>query len=177
MRSVFIRHPGHPFDPDAFRARGATHLRRWGLVYLGVAIAAGIFPTRYTLGINISPSLPHHVYLIHKGTLPNTGDLVAFRWGGGGPYAAETTFVKIVAGVAADTVTRVEREFFVNGKPVGTAKQRSRTGVLLDPGPTGVLPAGTYYVRAPHPDSLDSRYALTGWISRNQIIGRAYVLF
>jgi conjugal transfer pilin signal peptidase TrbI len=32
-------------------------------------------------------------------------------------------------------------------------------------------------VRAPHPDSLDSRYALTGWIAEDQIIGRAYALF
>ena len=39
------------------------------------------------------------------------------------------------------------------------------------------LPAGRYYVRAPHPDSLDSRYRLTGWISDAQIIGRAYALF
>jgi conjugal transfer pilin signal peptidase TrbI len=32
-------------------------------------------------------------------------------------------------------------------------------------------------VRAPHPDSLDSRYALTGWVTQAQIIGRAHVLF
>ena len=38
-------------------------------------------------------------------------------------------------------------------------------------------PAGRYYVRAPHPDSLDSRYRLTGWVSEEQIIGRAYALF
>jgi conjugal transfer pilin signal peptidase TrbI len=50
-------------------------------------------------------------------------------------------------------------------------------GLPLELGPTGILPAGRYYVRAPHPDSLDSRYWLTGWISDAQIIGRAYALF
>ena len=45
---------------------------------------------------------------------------------------------------------------------------------------TFVLSAGyadRYYVQAGHPDSLDSRYALTGWIHRSQIIGRARALF
>jgi conjugal transfer pilin signal peptidase TrbI len=61
--------------------------------------------------------------------------------------------------------------------PVGYAKTVSRQGQPLDPGPTGTLPPGHYYVRAPHPDSLDSRYRLTGWIADAQIIGRAYALF
>ncbi len=39
------------------------------------------------------------------------------------------------------------------------------------------MPIGSYYVRAPHPDSLDSRYALTGWVSLSQIFGRAHALF
>jgi conjugal transfer pilin signal peptidase TrbI len=79
--------------------------------------------------------------------------------------------------MTGDTVTRVDRDFFVNGTPVGHAKTVSRQGVALEPGPTGIVPAGRYYVRAPHPDSLDSRYRLTGWISESQIIGRAYALF
>ena len=41
----------------------------------------------------------------------------------------------------------------------------------------GTLPDAAYYVRAPHPDSLDSRYRLTGWVSQAQIIGRAHALF
>ena len=64
-----------------------------------------------------------------------------------------------------------------NDIAVGTAKAVSRKGLPLDTGPVGVLPPGRYYVRAPHPDSLDSRYALTGWIAEDQIIGRAYALF
>ena len=102
---------------------------------------------------------------------------MAFRWQGGGPYPAGVTFVKIMAGMPGDTVTEADRQFFVNGIPVGTAKRLSRKGAPLDIGPTGSIPSGQYYVKAPHPDSLDSRYRLTGWISQSQIIGRAYVLF
>jgi hypothetical protein len=59
----------------------------------------------------------------------------------------------------------------------GQAKTIGLDGQALQPGPTGVLPAGRFYVYAPHTDSLDSRYAPTGWIHQRQIIGRAHALF
>jgi conjugal transfer pilin signal peptidase TrbI len=136
-----------------------------------------LFKTQFAFGLNASESLPQHVFLIRKGEQPARGQYVAFRWPGGGPYAAGATFVKILAGMPGDTVTRIERDFFVNGEFMGTAKTRSRSGASLDAGPTGVISSGRYYVRAPHPDSLDSRYELTGWIAPSQIIGRAYALF
>ena len=67
--------------------------------------------------------------------------------------------------------------FFVNGEFVGSAKTHSRAGVPLDPAPAGVIPLGRYFVRAPHPDSLDSRYRTPGLIAQSQVIGRAYALF
>ncbi len=168
--------PSH-FDAEAFGRGLRAHLRRWTFVYLLLALAAIAFQRHFTFGLNSSESLPNLVFLIHKGEMPARGQYLAFRWQGGGPYPAGTTFVKVVAGVPGDEVTCVGRDFFVNGDYAGTAKTRSRRGVHLDPGPTGELPAGRYYVRAPHPDSLDSRYALTGWVAAEQIIGRAYALF
>ena len=146
------------FDRESFGRRLSHHLRRWGIVYLLLIVAAALFQAHYAVGLNVSPSLPQRFFLIHKGELPLRGHYVAFRWPGGGPYPAGVTFVKIIAGMTGDAVTR-------------------RMGLPLEPGPTGILPAGRYYVRAPHPDSLDSRYRLTGWISDAQIIGRAYALF
>jgi conjugal transfer pilin signal peptidase TrbI len=135
------------------------------------------FDSRYTVGLNASESLPERLFLIDRTGIPGRGDLVAFRWPGGGPYPKGATFIKRIAGVPGDAVMALEGDFFVNCVPVGTAKPASRQGVPLEPGPTGTLPPGTYYVRAPHPDSLDSRYALTGWVTRAQIIGRAHALF
>ncbi len=165
------------FDADAFGRNLRAHLRHWSIAYLVVAAAAILFETHFALGLNSSESLPNRVFLIHKGELPARGQYVAFRWSGGGPYPAGVTFVKILAGVPGDIVTRVHRDFFVNGEFVGTAKTQSRLGVPLEVGPTGALPLGRYYVRAPHPDSLDSRYQLTGWVAESQMIGRAYALF
>ncbi|MBE0612139.1 MAG: S26 family signal peptidase [Burkholderiales bacterium] len=165
------------FDAEAFGRNLRAHLGRWVIAYFVLVLAAILFKMDFALGLNSSESLPDRVFLIHKGELPARGQYVAFRWSGGGPYPAGVTFVKILAGVPGDTVTRIERDFFVNGEFVGTAKTQSRSGVPLEGGPTGALPPGRYYVRAPHPDSLDSRYRLTGWVAESQMIGRAYALF
>jgi len=165
------------FDAEAFGRKLRAHLGHWSIAYLVVALAAIFFKMHFAFGLNSSESLPDRVFLIHKGELPARGQYVAFRWAGGGPYSAGVTFVKIAAGVPGDAVTRVGRDFFVNGDLVGTAKTQSRSGAPLDLGSTGELPPGRYYVRASHPDSLDSRYRLTGWVAENQILGRAYALF
>ena len=168
------------FDIAIFRERVdrlTRHLRLWGVPYLLAAMLAVWFDAHYTLGLNATESLPQRLFLIERGEPPHRGDFVAFRWQGGGPYPTDSTFIKIVAGVPGDVVTQVDGVYFVNGQPMGRAKSVSRQGILLQPGPTGTVPTGFYYVRAPHPDSLDSRYALTGWVSKSQMIGRAHALF
>ena len=166
-----------PFDGESFRLKLGVHLRRWGIAYLFVLLGAAWFQANYALGLNASSSLPQRLFLIHKGGLPQRGDYVAFRWLEGAPYPPGVIFVKVLAGLPGDLISRTDRDFFVNGAPVGHAKSVSREGLVLDLGPTGTLPAGRYYVLASHPDSLDSRYQLMGWISESQIIGRAYALF
>ena len=155
----------------------SLHLRRWGIAYLLILIAAVLFKMNFVFGINSSSSLPVRVFLIHKGKQPARGQYVAFRWNAGTPHREGTTFVKILAGVPGDRVTRVDRNFFVNGQFVGTAKTHGLSGAPLEPAPGGVIPLGSYFVHASHPDSLDSRYRLPGLIAQSQVIGRAYALF
>ena len=165
------------FDGEVFRITLDRHLARWSFLTLLVTGAAMGFHAHYAIGLNVTASLPYRLFLIHKGEWPDRSHYVAFHWHGGGPYAPGAIFVKQIAGIPGDVVSRVDRDFFVNGMPVGQAKPVSRQGLPLEPGPTGTLPAGEYYVRAPHPDSLDSRYLLGGWVAQSQIIGRAHVLF
>ena len=80
-------------------------------------------------------------------------------------------FGKRVYGVGGDIVTRQGRTFFVNGHRVATAKPTSSRGEPLEPGPTGVIPRGCYFVGSPHKDGFDSRYAAIGWICMRQIFG------
>ncbi|MCI0548701.1 MAG: S26 family signal peptidase [Candidatus Rokubacteria bacterium] len=144
------------------------------------SLLAGIlyFGAHFTVGVNATPSLPYTLCIIVKGEFtPRRGDLVAFRWQGGGPYPAGAVFSKFVRGVPGDEVIARGREFFVNGQPVGSAKPFSAKREPLAPGPTGVIPEGRYYVAGSHPDSLDSRYALAGWIRHEALIGKAHVVF
>ena len=165
------------FNAARFRSQSLTHLRLWGLAYVAAVVGAVWFHSHYALGLNATHSLPGTLYLIERGTIPQRGEHVAFRWAGGGPYPMGVTFIKVLAGQPGDTVTRDGATFVVAGTVIGQAKQLSRRGEPLQPGLTGTLPEGRYFVFAPHPDSLDSRYALTGWISREQIIGRAHAIF
>lgn len=142
-----------------------------------LSVAALWFQQHYRFGLNLTQSLHGTLFLIHKGEPATRGDYVAFRWHGGGPYPAGSVFVKQLVGVPGDTISREGQRFHVNGRHVGTAKTISQAGQPLDPGPTGVLPPGRYYVSTPHPDSLDSRYAITGWIAQRDLIGRAHALF
>jgi conjugal transfer pilin signal peptidase TrbI len=146
---------------------------RW-LWALGIAglIAFNAF---FMLAITISPSLPQYAFLVHKREHSLArGDYVSFIWRGQKYFPSGMPFTKIVLGVPGDVVSLVDREVYINGKPIALAKFRSKHGEPLELGPTGVIPPGMYYVHGTHPDSLDSRYAVTGWIRADQVIGRAY---
>ena len=150
---------------------------RWFPVVLWAMVAILAFGRTYLVALNLTESLPGTIFLVEKGVMPQRGELVAFRWEPNWPYPHGSIFVKKLIGLPGSVVTANERDFFVDGDPVGRAKERARTGEALDIGPTGHIPDGRYYVAGTHPDSLDSRYRLTGWIGWNQIIGKAYRVF
>lgn len=141
-----------------------------------------LWSTFFTIGINVSESLPQKVFLVLKQSKSvGRGDFVAFKWQGDKPYPKGLTFVKIVEGVAGDEVVEAGREFSINGKPMGRAKDAgsvgSMAGVPLELGPTGKIPQGMLYVRGTAKDSLDSRYKLVGWVPPEDIVGKAIPLF
>jgi conjugal transfer pilin signal peptidase TrbI len=162
----------------------ADYFKRHGFLWSALFAAILVFDAFFKLGINASSSLPGHVYIVIKGDKNiHRGDYAAFTWNGGGPYPAGLTFLKVVRGMPGDRVFTRGREFFIQPsdsvlpQAVGIAKPKSLTGKPLEVGRTGVIPEGRYYVFAPSPDSLDSRYALTGWVRHEDIVGRAIFLF
>jgi len=149
----------------------------WKWRWLWALSIAGLiaFNAFFMLAITISPSLPQYAFLVHKREHSLArGDYVSFIWRGQKYFPSGIPFTKIVLGVPGDVVSLVDREVYINGKPIALAKFRSKHGEPLELGPTGVIPPGMYYVHGTHPDSLDSRYAVTGWIHADQVIGRAY---
>lgn len=158
------------------------HFSKQAPLYLWVVVLVVLAGRYLALSINLSDSLTGKLYIVQKGTKPSLGDFAAFRYQGGGPYDQGVWFLKRVKGVAGSVVNANELrtgfiDYYVNGEYVGRAKPRSKSGIPLAAGPTGTIPSRHYYMEAPNPDSLDSRYALVGWVSDEQIVGRAYEVF
>jgi conjugal transfer pilin signal peptidase TrbI len=158
------------------------HLLRRGMVYLMSFVAFVTFGRYFTLTINVSDSLPGTLFLVQKEAKPRKGDLAAFRYGGGGPYEMGALFLKQTLGVSGSEVLARDigmgyREYFVDGQSAGRAKPISKGGLVLQHGPVGIIPDGHFFMSAPHPDSLDSRYAFVGWVSETELVGRAISLF
>lgn len=155
------------------------HFARRVHVYLWLLVAFVGLSRYFTVCLNVSTSLPGTIFVVAKAAAPDVGDLAAFRYQGDGPYERGALFLKRIAGLPGSIVTVSDagagyRDYYVNGTFVGRAKPISKMGMSLVPGPVGIIPDGHYYVAAPHPDSLDSRYALVGWISKEQIVGKAF---
>lgn len=163
--------------PEYLKLVRASFKKHWYYYLAPIVVALG-FNHYAMIGVNVTDSLKDHVFITIKGHFtPERGDKMAYRWHGGGGYPEGSIFVKIVRGVPGDKVTREGRDFFVNGNYVGTAKEISKTGKPLEAGPVGVIPPGHYYVATSHPDSLDSRYGITGWIKEDAIKGKVFGLF
>ncbi|CAR57741.1 signal peptidase I [Burkholderia cenocepacia] len=131
----------------------------------------------FDYSINLTSSLPGTLYVTHIAEPVKRGDLVAFRWHGGATYPRGVTFIKRIAGAGGDVVSVRDGVYYVNGVVIGRAKTVTLAGVPLKPAAPGVIPDGHYFVATPNPNSLDSRYALTGNIPQHDVIGRAYEIF
>lgn len=153
-------------------------LRLWRLPVVLWAMVGYLAVTKsYLLTINLTDSLPGTIFLIDKRAFPSEGELLAFRWANDWPYPKGSIFVKRLSGLPGAIVSAQGSRYFVNGREIGIAKPQSKSGVALKPGLIGAIPPGHYFVSADHPDSLDSRYALTGWVAEDQILGKASRVF
>ena len=162
------------------RRSGGRKLR-WsllGAIVTGSLILGAISDWRddHAFLINTTDSLPNWAFVIHRNKVPARGEFVFFdppasalvrRHFGARPQM----FGKIVYGVPGDVVAHRHRAVTVNGRLVGYTKPRTKAGEPLAIGPSGVIPAGCYYVGTPHKDGFDSRYAAIGFACRRQIVG------
>lgn len=125
--------------------------------------------------INATTSLPNWAFVLETKRLPARGEYVFFAPPKSGlirrHFGPSPMFGKIAYGVGGDIVTRQDRTYFVNGRQVAVAKEKSRFGEPLSLGPTGVIPKGCFFVGSPHKDGFDSRYGQIGWICAGRIVG------
>lgn len=147
-----------------------------GFIAMSVHTALAEWRENHTLLINETESLPNWAFVLDRKHFPARGQLILFK----APLsplvvahfgADPATFTKIAYGVGGDRVTRVGRTFFVNGRQVAVAKDKSRRGEPLALGPIGIIPRGCYFAATPHKDGFDSRYAAIGWPCTDRVVG------
>lgn len=170
----------------AYRAGQAVrnHSPRYVVPSLFIALLVAMWSIKYTLAVNMTPSLPIRLAVIERGTWPgHVGELVAYRSTGFGPIPKGVLLVKRVVGMAGDRVRcdpvvspTIQCEAVIQAS-TGLETRRlvrkfTRQARPLEAGPTGVIPPMHYHVAGDHEHSFDSRYALMGWIRADQVVGR-----
>ena len=155
-----------------------SHMIRNWRIWVSCTVAVLVFHTFFKVGVNVTDSLPEKVFVVSKFDHNiHRGDYASFVWHGTPHFPKGIEFVKIIRGVPGDLVEFRGRRVYINGEFVSDAKEFSLKGEPLALGPAGVIPPGKFYVNATNKNSLDSRYALTGWIDEKAIIGRAFAVF
>jgi len=168
----------------------ARHVRRRWYVYAPILLI-WVFAfirlfvdhtPRIPLLINWTPSLPYTVaWLSPVKDAVKRGDYVLYRFAGDAAKhykgLAQQPFFKIVRGLPGDRVTVTDRVVYVNGHAVGVAKPRTFDGRLLEPIAAGTIPDGYYFAQGTAADSFDSRYAASGLVRRDQLLGQVTPIF
>lgn len=155
------------------------HLLKYCWLYALAAVGYLWVQAHYQLAFNLSDSLPNSAFLVVLGEHPDqVGQYVAFEWRRNDFYSRDWTFIKRVSGVPGQTIkVDARRIVSIDDHIIGYAKTVSKHGHPLEVVAPGVIPPGYLFASTPHPDSLDSRYRVTGLIEADRVIGRAYALW
>lgn len=157
------------------------------LLILGAIIEAStmylLHANGYTLHFNRTSSLPERFWIInnnHKSDF-HKGDYFSF-------YAPNdvmltegesTPLIKMVAGVAGDSVEIVKTKLLINDVVMGHVWPSTITGHILKPIESQIIKNGCYFAWTPNLYSYDSRYKDVDIVceSDHRIIGSARPLF
>jgi conjugal transfer pilin signal peptidase TrbI len=137
----------------------------------------------YSLGVNLTSSLPQKYYLIEKQfdrDQLQSGDIIQFKYKDNFGFKFNSNFLKVIAGKEGDVVRHIGRDVYVNDKHIGFAKLfagREQEGDALEIGPEGAIPKDHFFVYTANPDSFDSRYKYVGLVRKDFITGRAIAGF
>ena len=176
------------------------HIRRALPRDIAILLAIAFLAQHYKLAWVMTDSIRTSVALVTMDARPGRGDVAVFTYSGGsvphyyddgtsffrkgsleGPRKGEA-FSKYVAGLPGDRVEVVGRDvFIVTGdgvrKSVGRCKTATRHGHPLECTKSQVIPSGYLYMWGPHPDALDSRYALMNLVPGTSVVAKAIPLW
>lgn len=189
MRASFFAETTPPVLLTHMQAVACCMRRHWVshvlVITIGFLAYVRLFvdPTpQLPLVFNWTGSLPTKIGWIERAILPLTrGELVVYRFEGDAarayPGLAGQPFFKRIAGLPGDVVEVRGREVLVNGIFVGTAKLTSFDGHPLEPIAPVVIPPDHFYAYGSDPDSFDSRYAASGLVRFDQVLGKVRAIW
>ncbi len=158
--------------------------KRWVFWPLAIGLAIYLVVSFFfSLGVNVTTSLPHKYYLIEKQfdrDQLQSGDIIQFKYKDNFGFNFNSNFLKVIAGREGDVVKHIGNDVYVNDKHIGFAKLfagKEQEGVPLDIGPDGIIPKDHFFVYTENPDSFDSRYKYVGFVRKDFITGRAIAGF
>ncbi|TXI08273.1 MAG: signal peptidase I [Rhizobium sp.] len=159
---------------------------------LSIPVAAIVFGVMSKLAIGIdvqnsamATSTGHRFFVITKSPPKvERGQFIGFHsddrvqpW-----FPKGALFVKRAVGLPGDTIHLTGKQVYIDGSYAGDLNSQTLARFLskgrhefLADGQDVVVPPAHYFVMNNHPNSFDSRY--WGFISYDQIVGSAYVLF
>lgn len=184
-------------SPSEYLRLCTTHLLTYWKRYTAPVIVLVVMQLFIRVDVNYTSSLPDHVFITIKGWTSGIeyGDYVAYRFPSESPltiFRKGDHMVKIIIGKPGDEVRiGLERKVtivrsgddgsiaagYMGGTNAGISKAFSKAGKPLEAISPGIIPPGRFYAYAPHPDSLDSRYKITGLIETGDMIGRTFPIF
>lgn len=196
---LVTRRPGWDERWGRYKATQPAIARRRLPWVIALFLAVWVTSQHLAIGFVTTQSIDAHLVLVLKGTTPKKGELVAFIYTGRdiGGHSPGEGIVKVLAGIPGDRIERSGRDFFLDGHPLGHAKERSGVAkkswttrkleelgwakplksVPLQASEGGVIPAGHVWVQGTDRDALDSRYAAMGLVPVNTFLGRAIKIF
>lgn len=151
-----------------------------------ILIKAIMFIGNYKLAINISSSLPYHLFLVKTKNYKKieNGDFIQFI-NKDAQYYSGANITKQVLAIGGDIL---EINIFEQPKDniQGTirfnemelkVKDRSIFGTKININDISVIPENSYFVIGYNKDSFDSRYKEFGLIEKEEVIGVAKPIF
>lgn len=141
------------------------------LVFFLTFISVWLFNDHIQILRNTSDSMPYKVFLYFPKVTPHKGDITVYQYEG-------QHIIKQIVGTEGDAVHYdVTKNLHVGDFKVGSLQRKDNQGKTLYGIARGTIPQGFVFLYAPHPQSLDSRYTLLGFVERHHLKGTAIALF
>ena len=157
----------------------------WSMTFLLAAVLAFVLKNYVIINATVPTGSMEHTIepgddlfglrLAYINSEPQRGDIIIFRY----PDNEEKKFVKRVIGLPGENVKITEGKIYIDNSETPLQEDYLKEEWIKGTGPFEYqIPEDSYLVLGDNRnDSLDARYWENTYVTKNQIIGKAYVIY